>query len=500
MPKPPSTDLFDLIHSMTTAEKRYFSLEVNTKNSDKDVDYYLLFELIDKMQVYDEKKLIEELSENQKGDHLPFKKIHLHKLILENLNRYHRNSGPEEEVLQLLQNLKILYDRGLFWQSEKLIKRIEKLCKEFDLKEYQVILLKWKRIMTLHMQNSKISKKLNSKEESDRIQELVSTEREILSALDSNLDVWHQVINIADRLRIGTNLNESVADMRTNIQEQLKDKELTFISKIRLYHSEFMLSYLVNKSEESGKYVEDWEELWAENKEMRIPYFRNYLVSLNIILTNLVDRRRLDECEPLYNILIDFTQRKNKEVSFINKCKAYSFYYKNYLNGEIIKGNYQKAIDSFELSKTQLYFEHFELFKKSQVYLTMTAANYMLGNYKEVGRTMILSHAEEDVVQKGCLLEIRLLYYLSLFKLDKLSLLEQIIKSSDSLIMERLKSNAIEPKLINMLIKVSKGKKNLSEIVKLLDRRDNNYSRYFQEIFIEQLKRDVKAIQTQFYG
>ena len=414
MPKPPSTDLFDLIRSMTAAEKRYFSLEVNTKNSDKDVDYYSLFELVDKMKVYDEKKLIEDLSENQKGNHLAFKKIHLHKLILESLNRYHRNSGPEEEALQLLQNLKILYDRGLFWQSEKLIKRIEKLCQEFDLKEYQIVLLKWKRIMTIHMQNSKISKKLNEEEESERIQELVSTEKEILSALNSNLDVWHQVISVADKLRIGTNLNESVADMRAKIQKQLKDKELTFISKIRLYHSEFMLSYLVNRSEESGKYVKEWEKLWMENKEMRIPYFRNYLVSVNIILTNLVDRGRLDECEPLYDILLDFTQRKNKEVSFINKCKAYSFYYKNYLNGEIIKGNYQKAIDSFNLPNAKRYFEHFELFKKSQVYLAMTAANYMLGNFKEVGRTMILSHADEDVVQKGCLLEIRLLYYVSL--------------------------------------------------------------------------------------
>ena len=230
------------------------------------------------------------------------------------------------------------------------------------------------------MHNSESKKKIDSISEQGRVTHLVDAELQILNQLQSNIEVWEQVISVADTLRFGSDLTRSVNKFRKDIEKKLTDSSLSFISRIRLIHSEFMLSYLVDKSSESEKYVAEWEQLWADNPKMKIPYFRNYLVSLNIILTHFVDTNKPEKCEPLFKILLVFTESRNKQVSFINKCKAYSFYYKSYIIQTVKKGAYQIAIDSFEKRQSKLYFEHFELFKKSQVLLALTVSNYFLGN------------------------------------------------------------------------------------------------------------------------
>jgi len=478
MPKPPSTDLFDLIHSLSSAEKRSFSSQVNNK-SDKDLAYYRLFSLIEKMPEYDEAALLQSLKTKNEEEHLAFKKIHLHKLILESLNKFHRKSGPEEEVLNLLQNLKILYDRGLYWQSEKIVNKIQKLCVDYDLKEYQVVLLKWQRIMTIHMHNSESKNKVDSISEQERVSQLVETELQTLGQLESNIEVWEQVINVADTLRFGSDLTKNANKFRKDIENKLTDSSLSFISRIRLFHSEFMLSYLVDKSEESEKYVDEWERLWSDNPKMKIPYFRNYLVSLNIVLTHFVNINKPKKCEPLFNILLSFTDSSNKEVSFINKCKAYSFYYKNYIIQTVKSGSYQEAIDSFEMPETKLYFEHFELFKKSQVLLALTVSNYFLGNYKAVAKAMVFSQADEHANQKALLSEIRMLYYLSQFHLDNLSTLEHILASTDLRTIKQLEDYPIEKELIEHLIDLDKAPGINNKIVKRVEKRRNPNNRYY---------------------
>jgi len=478
MPKPPSTDLFDLIHSLSSAEKRNFSVQVKNK-SNKDLAYYRLFSLIEKMDEYDEAELIKSLKSNKEEDHLAFKKIHLHKIILESLNKFHRKSGPEEEVLNLLQNLKILYDRGLYWQSEKIVNKIQKLCLDYDLKEYQVVLLKWQRIMTLHMHNSESKKKVDSISEQERVSSLVNAELQTLHQLQSNIEVWEQVINVADTLRFGSDLTKNANKFRKDIEKKLTDSSLSFISRIRLFHSEFMLSYLIDKSIESEKYVDEWEQLWSNNPKMKVPYFRNYLVSLNIVLTHFVDTNKPKKCEPLFNILLEFTESRNKEVSFINKCKAYSFYYKNYIIQTVKSEAYQEAIDSFEKPQTKLYFEHFELFKKSQVLLALTVSNYFLGNYKAVAKAMVFSQADAHANQKALLSEIRVLYYLSQYHLDNISTLEHILASADLRTINQLEEYPFEKELIQHLIMYDKESGTNEKIVEEVHKRRNPNNRYY---------------------
>jgi hypothetical protein len=486
MPKLPSTDLFDLIRSMTAAEKRYFKL--GSKSGDKkQQDYYILFSLINKQQVYDENELLDQLAKEGLAKHLPFKKIHLHTQILESLNNFYRTAGPEEEVLNLLQNLKILYDRGLYWQSEKLVKKIEKLCIDYDLKEYRIVLLKWQKIMTLHMQNAQIAKKLDNEQEKEMIRILVEGEEGLLNDLKSNIDVWEMVIKVADTLRMGINLDKKIVNIQGQIEDKLKNEDLTFISKLRLYHSKLMLSFISEKCEDTIDDVYKALELWDEYPKMKTPYFRNHLVTLNIALSNFIDMDRVEECEPILETLLTYTHKTNKDISFINKCKAYAFYYKNYLGQQILKGSYQEVLDSYERANTRKFYEHFELFKKSQVHLLLTVANYFLENYKKVGKSMVLSQASEETVQKIYLSEIRIIYYCSLFRLSRFAALERTLNSNDQKVQGRLNEFPRERTLIDALLALKTNDGNMNRVHEIIRSGRNAHNRIYLESLVESL-------------
>ncbi len=126
MSKTPDTKLFDLIKTLSQTEKRYFKVRMK-KSGDKDSYQFIeLFNLIGSMDQYDENELKKKLKKNGNDKHLPFRKTHLYELLLSVLRNYHQNKSPEMEVINLLQDIKITFDRGLFMQSEKLIKKIKK--------------------------------------------------------------------------------------------------------------------------------------------------------------------------------------------------------------------------------------------------------------------------------------------------------------------------------------------------------------------------------------
>ena len=57
MPKTQKESLFRLIKSLSKSEKRQFKIYVNRLDSNADKKFIALFDLLDKMSVYDEQKI-----------------------------------------------------------------------------------------------------------------------------------------------------------------------------------------------------------------------------------------------------------------------------------------------------------------------------------------------------------------------------------------------------------------------------------------------------------
>ncbi|MBS1647597.1 MAG: hypothetical protein JST67_09685 [Bacteroidetes bacterium] len=121
--------LFELIHSLTKAEKRFFSVYAKRHVVGEKNLYLSLFHEIEKQREYDEKKLIPGLKKKGiKVEYLSQSKYYLYKLLLQSLNIYHKDSFADAEITELILQVKILYRKGLIGQYEKILQKAKQLA------------------------------------------------------------------------------------------------------------------------------------------------------------------------------------------------------------------------------------------------------------------------------------------------------------------------------------------------------------------------------------
>jgi hypothetical protein len=129
--KKPSQDLFELIHSLSPAEKRHFRVQGGSE-----VQYMQLFDEVLGMERYREA----DLKEVVQTDYLAVAKRHLYQLILEDLSRTAPDTSARQ-VRQGIEHIRILKGKGLREQCSKLLKRYKKKAVQNDLFRLQLELI-----------------------------------------------------------------------------------------------------------------------------------------------------------------------------------------------------------------------------------------------------------------------------------------------------------------------------------------------------------------------
>ena len=123
------SDLYDLISSLTKNEKRYFKLET-CKPKNKKHNYLIIYDILSNQQTYDPTALEDALK--QKAPHsikrLSALKSYLYQLILKILCQYHEAKNSAIEFSNLLQRVDIVYMKGLYRQSKKLLNQAKKIA------------------------------------------------------------------------------------------------------------------------------------------------------------------------------------------------------------------------------------------------------------------------------------------------------------------------------------------------------------------------------------
>lgn len=124
-----SDELFQLIKSLTKQEKRYFKLYASRHVIGEKNQYVRLFDAIDRLKVYDEKKVKKKFAGEAITKQLHVAKNYLYKLILNSLRLYKENK-TEDPFPLLLRNAQILFKKGLIKQSEKILDKAMKSAVE----------------------------------------------------------------------------------------------------------------------------------------------------------------------------------------------------------------------------------------------------------------------------------------------------------------------------------------------------------------------------------
>ena len=125
MPTKKKDPLFRLVKSLTKPEKRHFKLYANRTMGDQERKFMVLFDLLDKQESYDEQHLLQKLPGKTTKGRLANLKRHLFKQLLTSLRLTYINKQIDIEIREQLDFARILYSKGLYMESLRLLERIK---------------------------------------------------------------------------------------------------------------------------------------------------------------------------------------------------------------------------------------------------------------------------------------------------------------------------------------------------------------------------------------
>ena len=154
MPISNSSALFKLIKSMTKADKRNFKLYAKRVQGDESLKFIQLFDVLDKMSVLDESKLTERL-DNIKKTQLSNLKRHLYSQILISLRMISIGRMKSIEIREHVDFAHVLYSKGLYLQSLKLLQRAKKMSEKEELDILTLEIIEFQKVIeSRHITNT----------------------------------------------------------------------------------------------------------------------------------------------------------------------------------------------------------------------------------------------------------------------------------------------------------------------------------------------------------
>ncbi|MEZ5016716.1 MAG: hypothetical protein R2800_06670 [Flavipsychrobacter sp.] len=136
-------ELFVLIKSLTRSEKRYFKLEATKQKGS--ANYLLLFDAIEKQELYDEKAIKKLFADKAFIKQLHVTKNYLREQILSSLRSFHSRLSKDAELKELLRNTEILFHKELYQLCRVELVKAERLAEKYELITGATEIIGWKR-------------------------------------------------------------------------------------------------------------------------------------------------------------------------------------------------------------------------------------------------------------------------------------------------------------------------------------------------------------------
>lgn len=131
--KTPDISLFQLVHSLTASEKRYFKRFAQRHAIGQMNRYAQLFDAISDQTSYDESALKDQFEEAENAPSFAVLKHYLYQQLLDALHAFHSGNDIAEQTKKKLHYVELLLDKGLIGQAQKQWKKAEKAIRENEL-------------------------------------------------------------------------------------------------------------------------------------------------------------------------------------------------------------------------------------------------------------------------------------------------------------------------------------------------------------------------------
>lgn len=183
--------LFRLIKSLSRSEKRYFRLFARLNKPG--ANYLRLFDALDAQEAFDEQALRATFAGETFVKQLHVTKNYLFRLLMKCLRNYHQGSSKRMEVLELLGEAELLYQRELFDECHYSLQKAHQLAQAYEFYPLLLEVLGWERKLLLNRQAAG--------ERGEALGQLVQQEQQALKHWQRYSGYWELTAHLAEWIK-----------------------------------------------------------------------------------------------------------------------------------------------------------------------------------------------------------------------------------------------------------------------------------------------------------
>ncbi len=403
--------LFTLIKILSKAEKRNFKLYANRFQSGVDTKFIQLFDVLDKLGEYDEQQILRKLPSVKKR-HLANLKRHLYKQILISLRLIHINKNIDIQIREQLDFARILYSKGLYMQSLKLLDRIKQIAEEHHQDILHLEILNFEKfIESRHITRSRSEEgHMETLLEESSKRSHVAYRTSLLSNLNIQIQGWY----IQHGHATTEEACRKVQDYFDTLFPGTTEHELTFFEKANLHQARMWLHYICLDFSGALGEAREWVNLFDDHPQMQEKDPDLYMRGLYYLLVFFFLLRERDLFRRYLQQFEDFVSASQEHFNPNSRMIAFVYLYLSKLNHLFLCGQFKTGLKLIPeiLRQLSTYEAHTDQHRILLFYYKIAYLHFGLGEFESaiqyLNRIILLKtgYLREDIHINASLLHL----------------------------------------------------------------------------------------------
>lgn len=451
MPISQSDQLFNLVKSLTKAEKRNFRIYTSRFQEGEGMKYMQLFDILDKQKELDEIVINKRFPKGQ----LSNLKRHLYSQILISLRLIHKKKSAHIEIRELMDFANILYRKGLYLQALKILDKAKVLAIKIHNDLIVLNVLEFEKIIEdLHITRTGPSK----------TKELLSESKERLESVTNFVNLTNTKIYLhglyiqnghikseEEQREISRTFEKSIA--------KIDMKGLNPIEKVHLYQSFVWYYYILIDFINCYTYAVKWVDILLSSK---IPVQRdpNLLMrGYHYVLTAAYNNQDIDNYNKYLIELEHFRKSNYKKFDANTQIVSFIYVHNGRLNKYFLSGDFEEGISAIpkSLRRINRYADKLDPHRIMVLYFKIAwmyfgAERYAMSlKYLNKIITLEVGHLREDI--QGYT---RLMHLMAHYELENYDIGEYLIKNVDTFFKKMKSANTLQASTLDFFKTINK--------------------------------------------
>jgi hypothetical protein len=368
--------LFVLIKSLSKSEKRQFKIFASRLETSSNTKFIELFNILDKSEVYDEKMILK--NGLIKKVQLSNLKSYLYKQILVSIRLNIPSQNIRYQLREQIDFAVILYNKGLYKQSLKILDKTKALAIENDEKYMAFEVVEFEKLI----ESQYITRSIQGRADELVVQAKELNYRNTISSKLSNLSLQlygrmlktGYVKSDAEYKYIDDYFNKHIS--------KLDENKFGFREKYWFYNANLWRSFLVQDFLASYKFAFKWVTLFYDNPNMIYlnPVF--FLKGNNYLLESLYMLKYKSKFKKYLVLLEETIKDPRFPINDNIACLSFLYLYNNKLNYHILEGSFVESeyLIPDILNKLKIHSDHLD--EHHEMLFCYKIASIYFGNEK----------------------------------------------------------------------------------------------------------------------